>query len=224
MPRAVPKFDLIAFDVDGTLVRGPDGWTVWELLNDRFTGVPEVNRERYARYKRGELSYADWVALDVEGWRAADARREQIVACFDRLRLVDGVREALGELIAAGTRLVVISGTLDLMLHTLLPDPPFEEIHANHIGFDEEGRISHWKATPFDQRGKAKLLRGIAMREGLSLERCAFVGDSSNDLWIAKTAGFSVGFNPDCEEFAQACDVVVRSDDLRDLLPQLIDG
>ena len=33
-------YDLIAFDVDGTLIRGPNGWTVWEVLNERFTPSP----------------------------------------------------------------------------------------------------------------------------------------------------------------------------------------
>ena len=221
MPRVVSKFDLIAFDVDGTLVRGPNGWTVWELLNDRFTGEPEVNRERYARYKSGELSYADWVELDVSSWQAAGATREQILESLEALGLVDGVRETLTALREAGSRLIVISGTIDVMLHTLLPDAGFEEIYANHLAFDEEGRIGHWRATPFDQRGKAKLLRAVAMREGIPLERCAFVGDSSNDLWVAQSAGYAIAFNPDCSEFAEACDVIVRSDDLRDLLPYL---
>ena len=51
----------MAFDVDGTLVVSPDNLTVWEVLNRKFTGVPEVNKERYERYLKGDLSYADWV-------------------------------------------------------------------------------------------------------------------------------------------------------------------
>ena len=83
-PAARPErvFDIVAFDVDGTLINGPNGYTVWEVLNRRFTGVPEVNRERYALYKAGKLSYAEWVELDVTGWRQADARREQIATAL----------------------------------------------------------------------------------------------------------------------------------------------
>ena len=46
-------FDLVAFDVDGTLVRGPNGMTVWEVLNLKFTGTAEWNKKRYADYKAG---------------------------------------------------------------------------------------------------------------------------------------------------------------------------
>jgi len=213
--------DLVAFDVDGTLVREPEGLTVWEVLNRKFVGSAGINRQRYEEFKAGRLSYPDWVALDIEGWRDAGARRDDLVAAFDSLELVAGTREALGALKELVLRLVVISGTLDLMLHTLLPDHPFDEVHANHIGFDEEGNISHWRATPFDMQGKEKLLRAIALREGIPLERCGFVGDSSNDVWIARAAGRAVAFNSRCEELERAACVVVRSDDLRDVLPHL---
>ncbi len=217
-------FDLIAFDVDGTLVWGPDGKTVWEVLNLKFTGTAEWNKKRYAEYKAGRLSYAEWVALDIEGWREAGARREDLVAALEPLRLIEGVREATFALRDAGYRLVVISGTLDLMLNTLFPDHPFEEIYANHIGFDDEGRITHWRATPFDMTGKAEALRGLALRESIPLRRCAFVGDSTNDVWIAKIAGFTVAFNPRSDELEELADAVVRSEDFRDVLPHLLNG
>jgi phosphoserine phosphatase len=217
----MPRFDLIAFDVDGTLVRAPNDLTVWEILNERYTGTPDHNKVRYAMYREGKLSYAEWVALDVGGWLEAGATRDDMIEGFAPLRLVPGTREALEELRGHGSRLAVISGTLDVMLHTLLPDPPFDEIFANHIGFDDAGKISHWKATPFDMHGKAKALRGIAAREGISLKRCAYVGDSSNDVWIAREAGFSIALNPKCTELEEIADVVVRGDDLRDIVPHL---
>jgi len=108
------------------------------------------------------------------------------------------------------------------MLETVYPDHPFEEVYANHIGFAEDGSIDHWRATPFDMQGKAKALRAIALREGFALSRCAFVGDSVNDVWIAREAGFCVAFNPQSEELEQIADAVVRSRDLRDILPHLL--
>lgn len=224
MAESDNALDLVAFDVDGTLVREAQGLTVWEVLNREFIGSSEINRQRYEEFKAGRLSYPDWVALDIQGWKDAGARRDDLIAAFGTLELLPRTREALESLKRRGIRLVVISGTLDLMLNTLLPDHPFDEIHANHIGFDDQGNISHWRATPFDMQGKEKLLRAIALREGIPLKRCGFVGDSSNDVWVARAAGRSVAFNPRCEELERVADVVVRSDDLRDLLPHLIEN
>jgi len=215
-------FDLVAFDIDGTLVLSSEERTVWEVLNRKFLGTADFNRERYALYKQGKLSYSDWVALDVGGWLKAGATREQIIAGFAPLRLVDGARETLTRLRDAGVRLFAISGTLEIMLETLYPDHPFEGVYANRLEFDALGKIVGWFATPFDMEGKAEALRAISAREEVPLERCAFVGDSSNDLWIARVAGFSVAFNPNSAELEEMAGAVIRSGDLRDILPHLI--
>jgi phosphoserine phosphatase len=217
-------FDLVAFDVDGTLVREPNDRTVWEVLNERFTGRAEQNVDRYAKYRSGELSYAEWVALDVGGWQRAGATRAEIIAALAPLRLVDDTRDALETLKRAGYRLVVISGTLDLLLHTLLPHPPFDDIYANHIGFDDAGRISHWHATPFDMKGKAEAFRAVAQAWGIPLARCAYVGDSANDIWVAREAGFTLAFNPKSPELVAVADVTVRSSSLRSILPHFLDN
>jgi phosphoserine phosphatase len=72
--------------------------------------------------------------------------------------------------------------------------------------------------------GKAQALRAVALRESIPLSRCAFVGDSSNDVWIARLAGFAVAWNPRSAELEAAADAVVRGDDLRAILPHLLPG
>ena len=216
------RYDLVAFDVDGTLVRHPDDKTVWEVLNHRFTGSDDQNVLRWDLYNKGKLSYAEWVTLDIASWRDAGATRDDITSCFGDLTLVDGARETLLALKAQGARLAVISGTLDLLLDTLFPDHPFDEVYTNRIVFDGLGRSAHWHATPFDMDGKGVALRSIALREDIPLSRCAFVGDHANDLAAARLVGFSVAFNPKSDELAAAASAVVRSHDLRDILPHLI--
>jgi len=220
--RRVKRFDLVAFDVDGTLIVHPEGKTVWEVLNRAFTGSDDQNAERLKLYLAGRLSYAEWVALDVVSWQKRGARRDGMVASLDGLSLVEGARETLADLKAAGVRLAIISGTLDLLLETLFPDHPFDEVYTNHVHFDAEGRISGWAATPFDMEGKGVALRSIAMREGIALDRVAFVGDSAHDLSAAKIAGCTIALNPKSQELERAASVVVRSDDLRAILPYLI--
>lgn len=216
------RFDLVAFDVDGTLIEHPDSKTVWEILNEHFTGSGNRNRERLALYRSGRLSYADWVSLDVTSWRDAGARREDLIRAFGFLRLVKGARQTLTTLKQQGLRLAVISGTLDLVFDTLFPDHPFDEVYANRISFDDEGKIIAWTATPFDMEGKGVALRAIALREGIPLSRCAFVGDHENDLSAARIAGFTVAFNPKSLELESVAGAVVRSADLGDILPHLL--
>ena len=212
-------YDLICFDVDGTLVVHPEEKIVWEILNRRFTGDDTVNRVRHRQYMDGEITYAEWVALDVGDWVRAGATRGQILEAIGDLRLIPGARETLAELKRRGYKLGVISGTLDIVIDTLFPEHPFDDVFLNRIHFDEAGLLTWWEPTPFDGDGKARALRAIAGREGFAVSRSAFVGDSFNDVDVARIAGLAIAFNPKCEELIEVSDLTIRGDRLDLLLP-----
>jgi phosphoserine phosphatase len=216
-PDFTPRGDgiaLIAFDVDGTLVDHPEGKVIWELLNRRFMGDDRMNHQRYHDYQAGTIDYPTWVALDVGGWIEAGATRPEIMTEVRALRPVDCATEVLHELRDRGYLLAVISGTLDVVLDEFFPEHPFCEVYTNSLEFDTTGRLTGWRATPFDMDGKARALDHLARRHGLPLCRCAFVGDNVNDLGVARVAGFSVAFNPKCAELESIAHAVVRSPSL----------
>ena len=132
-------YDLVCFDVDGTLIEHPEHKVVWQILNRRFLGSDSVNKERYSLYSSGEISYSDWVAMDIGDWQRRGVTRDQVVAALGELRLVDGARTTLEELKARGYKLAVISGTLDISLETLFPDHPFDDVFCNKIRFGGDG-------------------------------------------------------------------------------------
>ena len=113
----------IIFDVDGTLVHHAEDKTVWEVLNQRFTGSDDQNILRFDLYKRGELSYAEWVALDIGAWRDAGATREAITGSFGTLNLVEGARETLDALKARGA----------VRLHSVYLDTPALTLARNGV-------------------------------------------------------------------------------------------
>ncbi len=211
----------MAFDVDGTLVESADGRVVWQLLNARFGGSHEESSSRYQAFTNGEISYAQWVDLDIGSWQAAGATREDLAAAIrEGLRPSPGALETVQELDSRGYRLAVISGTIDLVLDLLLPDHPFQDVFTNRIWFDDRGLIQGWKATPYDNEGKARALEQLTARAKIPMARAAFVGDNTNDLLVLKRAGLAVAFNPKAPEVEAAADHIL-TDDLRRLLELL---
>lgn len=207
------KYKLIAFDVDGTLIDCPTRQVIWQLLNCHFGGDPTVNARHFAAYMRGEMTYAEWVALDVELWRRAGATREDIIEVITKqLTPVTGAQETLLALKERGYKLAVISGTLDLTLEILFPNHPFSEVYTNRLWFDAQGHIAGWEATPYDMEGKAQALREIAARWQVPLEQTVFVGDNINDLQVMKIAGLAVAFEPKDPKVAQAAHQVLLKD------------
>ncbi|MEE9271284.1 MAG: HAD-IB family phosphatase [Candidatus Krumholzibacteria bacterium] len=211
-------FDLICFDVDGTLVKHPTGMVIWEVLNIRFGGSVGQNRKRYAMYRDGKISYAEWVELDIEDWLAAGASRETILESVSEFDLVDGARDTVTELALRGFKLGVISGTLDIVLDTLFPDHPFGDVYTNKIYFDKEGQLSAYEATPYDGRGKPDALRAMAEKHGVPLARCAFVGDGENDVPLLGVPGCFVAYRPKSPKLAAGADIVIQEEGLRSLL------
>lgn len=217
MTPAQREHDLVAFDVDGTLIESDDGRVVWQLLNEHYDPRRQ-NARRYAAYINGEITYPQWVDLDVGDWVAARATRADLARIITRhLRLVTGAKEAIETLARRGYRLAVISGTIDLTLELLLPEHPFEEVFTNKIWFSEDGQIEGWEPTPFDMDGKADALTTLAQRMGIPLSRTAYVGDNVNDLQVMSVAGLPVAFEPKTPEVRQAARRVVTGD-LRGLL------
>ena len=211
-------YDLVCFDIDGTLVRHPSGLVIWEVLNLKYGGSKEINRFRYQMYCEGKLSYERWVQLDVSSWIEKGATREEIVESVREFSLFDRARETVHELKRRGLMLGVISGTLDIVLDTLFPDHPFDEVYTNKIFFDERGRLSTWEATRFDTHGKPDALREIAGRHGVPLSRTAFIGDGENDIPLLGVTGCFVAFRPRSRELADGADVILREGELEKLL------
>lgn len=219
--KAGHQYDLVAFDVDGTLICSSDGRVVWQLLNDRFEPDQAVARQRYHDYMEGRINYPQWVDLDLGAWVAAGATRPEMERVIVRhLRPVPGAAQTLKELRRRGYRLAVISGTLDITLRLLLPDQRFDRVFTNRVWFDEQDHIAGWEATPYDMEGKAEALTRLAAAMEIPLSRTAFVGDNINDMQVMDTAGLAVAFDPKTPEVARAADEVVH-DDMRGLLELL---
>jgi len=212
------QYDLICFDVDGTLVRHPSNMVIWEVLNLKYGGSREINRLRYQMYCEGKLTYERWVQLDVQTWIDAGATRDDIVEAVEEFSLFPGARESVLELGRRGYKLAVISGTLDILLETLFPDHPFDVVFTNKIFFDDEGRLEAWQATRFDSHGKPVALRDIAQQSGIPLSRTAYVGDGENDIPLLGVAGYFVAFRPRSRALAEGADLVIADDGLYKLL------
>lgn len=216
--KSPKKNDLVCFDVDGTLITHPSGKVIWEVLNLRYTGDDTINEERFQMYRAGEITYDDWVRLDVEAWVEAGATREEIVESVREFEIYEGALDTVRALKKQGKKLAVISGTIDIVVETIFPGHPFDDVYTNKILFDDGGKLVGWEPTPFDLDGKPVALKALSKKHGIPLERSAFVGDGENDVPIIGVAGFVVAFNPRSGELERRADCVVKNKSMVELL------
>lgn len=215
------KYDIIAFDVDGTLV--DDTIFIWETLHNYFKTPQHIRKAAYNLYMSGAWNYEQWFQHDMEVLTYAGADRESIERAMAGMKLSEGAIETLEVLKKTGARLVVLSGSLDFVLKKFRLDKYFDEIYLNHVEFDGGGKIVGWKHTPYDVFDKATGLREIAARRGVDISRTAFIGDNSNDVAVAKVAGLSLAFQCKSQELADVVTHVVDGNDLTAVLPWLVE-
>lgn len=214
----MPKYKLVCFDVDGTLI---DNITFsWQVFHDYFQTDRHIREDAKNAFFNGKISYLQWAEHGINLWREKNAKKEDFFKAANHLRLMKGAMETLNKLKEKGFKLAIISGSLDIILEKFIPnyDKFFDYVFISRIYFDKMGFISKIQATEFDMDAKALALKKIAGKEKISLKECVFVGDYLNDIKIIQEAGLGIAFNCKHEELKNVADVVIEKKDLREIL------
>jgi len=220
-----PKtYRLVCFDLDGTLIALNDGLAYWSTLHQTLQDPEEGTRfekKWMGKFDRGEITYKEWLDADLGEYRKLGMIKADFERAARKHRLIPGVKETILELHRRGYKLAIISGSLNILIDTLFPAHPFDDVFVNKIFFNKEGKIEGWKETVYDQGTKHKALHAICKREDIRIEETVFVGDGENDIDILQEAGLGIAFCPESEKVTAAADVVIRKCDLASILTHL---
>ena len=222
----MPKYKLVCFDVDGTLIDFPQDHPKfsWQVFHDYFQTDEHRREDARNKFLNGKISYLGWAEHDIGMWKEVNARKEDFFKAMEPLKLMNGAMETLQELKRNNLKLAIISGSINVVLEKFIPNynEIFDDVFLSRIYFDKKGRITKVEATEFDMDKKAEALKQIAKREKIRLEECVFVGDYLNDIKIIREAGLGIAFNCQHDELKKISDVVIEKKDLREVLKYIL--
>jgi phosphoserine phosphatase len=177
------RLGLVAFDVDGTILRGP---TVCECIAEGIGKLQAMQAFEQLTAKadiaRARMEMAEW-------YRPFD--RETLSACVDRATLAPGTREGFAALRRAGLKIALVSITwqfaVERLAHQLGAD------HAVGTALTASGEVAHF--WPDD---KVTWTTRYLARAGHPKDAFAAVGDSLSDLpmLLQSRRGYFVGTKP----------------------------
>ena len=218
----MPKYKLVCFDVDGTLI---DNVTFsWQIFHDYFQTDKHRREDAKNKFFSGKMTYKQWAEHDIELWRERNAKKEDFFKAIGHLKLMEGAIETLNELKKRSLKLAIISGTINVVLEKFIPNYEefFDDVFLSRIYFNENGNISRIDATEFDMDAKSLALKKIAEREKINLKECVFVGDYLNDKKVMQEVGLAIAFNCRYEELREVADVCIDKKDLREILKHVL--
>ena len=193
-------FDLMLFDLDGTLVEtAPE---IMDAVNDTLGqfGLPLVSQQQVNDWiGHGTLSLlvnavADRSGQSVETVRSGDLLRQMLpvydgfyqLRCGTRSHLYPHVREVLGSLRAQGVKLAVVTNKEGRYTQVVM------DVHQLGPLFDA---VVSGDTFPTKKPNPVGVLHCLE-KFGVTRERTLFVGDSSIDAATARNAGVPVWLLP----------------------------
>ena len=179
---------LVAFDLEGTLVKSVSGWVE---LHKRF-GTWVKGREYAEMFFRGEIDYPTWADLDASLWRGHT--RNEIMEWVESVEYMRGAFELVKFLKENDFRIAILSSGLMCLAEKVGKELGADYVFANELEFDEWGRITGKVRSHVDFQGKGRILREL--KERLKPELTIAVGDGYNDLPMFREADVSIAINP----------------------------
>ena len=215
MTSSVMKFRFVFFDVDSTLV------TI-EGIDVLAGGNPEIAKLTGAAMN-GEIPLDQVYARRLEMIHPTRAQVEALAQQYVS-SLTRGAKETIDTLRANGATVHLVTAGIAQAVAPVAEVLGVRNMHAVSLMFDDDGNYSDFDRRSFLTRpgGKELVVRDVLAR---SKGRAAFVGDGVSDLEAKAAVDLFIGFGGVAvrERVKENADVFVESNDLRAVLPYLLD-
>ncbi len=212
------SIELVVFDMDGILV---DAYSSWVLVHQHYG---TQNEDSLRAFLQGEIDDFEFIRRDVDLWRSVggDIKLEDIMCVLDNAPLVPGAIETLLELHDHGLVTAIVSGGLRYLAERVGRLGNVTVVHANDCEVDDMGRLTGGGLVNVPLKDKASVVRAVQERFGIAQSGTAVVGDTLVDVSMFKMARIAIAFNPMDGQTEATATHVVKSRDLRSILPLLL--
>ncbi|RLF65041.1 MAG: hypothetical protein DRN33_00565 [Thermoplasmata archaeon] len=208
----MPRYKLVAFDMDGVLV---DMKSSWRYIHECF-GTD--NSETRKAYLNGEISSQEYMDRDIAMWKSIGKTVHDIEAVFENVPFMKGIGECMSTLRDEGIITAIVSGGIGILAKRIAQEVGIEHVLANDIKGNMEGGILN--VSP---RNKGIPLKKLARDLGIRKENIASVGNSKYDVKMFMESGMGIAFNPCDDAVIANADAVIKEKDLSLILPYILE-
>ncbi len=205
---------VVFFDMDGVLTSEKSSWN----YVNRNLGID--NTRNFENFRKGSISYEQFLSLDLALWIQSGRARssDTVMQLLNRIELFPGAEEGCRSLIAAGFRLVIVSGGINWLAQRVGEIVGASEIYANII-YARDGMIQPEGRAVVDPKRKGVIIQSYISRK--QPEFTISVGDSPDDESMFENTDYSISFNND-PDYENMHGFNMRSENFNDLAEFII--
>jgi len=211
----VKKLGLVVFDVDGTLLKAVSSW---QFLHERL-GTWDRGKQYAEQFFREVITYEDWARLDASLWRGL--KLESVRQIVDSIPYTNGAQDVIATLRRNGFKVVLLSAGLSLVTERIEREIRLDGSSANELKV-ENGLLTGEVKVNVSVDNKDTVLLRMLKKFNLGIDECAAAGDDETLIPLFEKVNLSIAFNPRSWVVEEKADIVVKSDDLREVLPYLL--
>jgi len=203
--------ELIAFDLDGTLI---DIYSSWCWIHD-FFGVS--NKHNLQTYLRKEIDDIEFMRRDIALWLNIKKNLTiyEIEKIFEPVTLMPGAEECIYRLKLKGYKTAIVSGGIDILANRVAKQLNIDYVLANGLAYNGSGELTGEGILNVELLDKGKSLKNLQNRLGIKPEDTISVGNSFIDVSMFNVSSYGIAFYPADEEIIRYAEFVVRDKDLR---------
>ncbi|MDD2666856.1 MAG: HAD-IB family phosphatase [Methanocellales archaeon] len=205
------KYRLIAFDMDGTLVKEKNSWGTLH----QYFGTKDKAQNNKEEYVGGGISYAEFMLKDAALWLPFKPTKGQMEQALSSYTLMPHSEQVIKKLKEEDIETVIVTGGLDILARKVATRLGIENVLANSFVFDDDGYLTEKEICNVDVMRKDTALGRFVQELNIPLSKCIAVGDSNYDAEFLKCAGLGIAFDPD-PVLSKSASVVIY--DLREIL------
>jgi len=187
------RIGVLAFDLDGVLVKHPSSW---RYLHERFGSIRIVQeRNDSEMFRKGIITYSEWMERDLKALlqaRGNRLRRSEIVEAFRECEIEDHAEELVHYVKSLGIAVAIVSGGIDILANMVAEKLGIELVYANKLVFDERDYLIPRGVEVVNPLRKDEVLKKISKITSVPLSKFMYVGDSDWDSSAFRAVGYPV--------------------------------
>lgn len=202
----MPDVKMVFFDMEGTLLKkaatlgsGETYRSAWAALAQEL-GPSAFREEKETQQKWDSGAYRRnyllWMEETIAIHRKYGLTKNLFCNVLGAFDYHAGVFEVCVSLQSRGITTVLVSGGFKHQA-----DKAKHDLNLNHsfaaceYFWDDRGNLHHWNLLPADDEGKKEFALSMMREYGITTDECAFIGDSNNDISLAKCVRVPIAFN-----------------------------